>query len=485
MNQHTALPVLMSGGSGTRLWPASRKEYPKQFLCLGGERTLLQETVLRLQTGTPLIVVGNAEHRFLISDQLQELGLSTERTPIILEPSGRNTAPAVALAALVATLNGQDPVMVVSPTDHSIGDSKAFTRAVQTAVTQAATGAVVTLGIVPSRAETGYGYIQANRKTSLCPDTEVYNVEAFVEKPNAATAEQYLASGNYYWNGGLFVMKASVWLKALGQFRPDILQAVQAAWSARQEDAVGQNLFLRPDPDLWKQVPSESVDYAVMEKLCGSGIALQVVPLQADWTDLGAWDAVWDHMPKDESGNATTGDVLLQASTGSLVQAEHRMVGLIGMQDVVVIETADAVLVAAKDQTQKVKDMVAQLEAQKRSLGSSHRKVHRPWGWYDSIDFGDRHQVKRICVKPGARLSLQKHHHRAEHWIVVCGTAEVTCDDKVMLLTENQSTYIPLGAVHRLANPGKVPLEIIEVQSGAYLGEDDIVRFEDNYGRKS
>ena len=485
MNQPTALPVLMSGGSGTRLWPASRKEYPKQFLCLGGERTLLQETVMRLQSGNSLIVVGNAEHRFLISDQLQELGLSTERTPIILEPSGRNTAPAVALAALAAMQGGQDPVMVVSPTDHSIGDSGAFTRAVQTALAQAATGAVVTLGIVPSRAETGYGYIRADRKTSLVAGSEVYNVEAFVEKPNAATAEQYLASGSYYWNGGLFVMKASVWLKALGQFRPDILQAVQTAWEARQEDAVGQNVFLRPDPDLWKQVPSESVDYAVMEKLCGSGIALQVVPMQADWTDLGAWDAVWDHMPKDAAGNATTGDVLLQASTGSLVQAEHRMVGLIGMQDVVVIETADAVLVAAKDQTQKVKDMVAQLEAQKRSLGNSHRKVHRPWGWYDSIDFGARHQVKRICVKPGARLSLQKHHHRAEHWIVVSGTAEVTCDDKVMLLTENQSTYIPLGAVHRLANPGKVPLEIIEVQSGAYLGEDDIVRFEDNYGRKS
>jgi mannose-1-phosphate guanylyltransferase / mannose-6-phosphate isomerase len=306
-----------------------------------------------------------------------------------------------------------------------------------------------------------------------------------VEKPNAATAQAYVDGGNHYWNGGLFVMRASVWLAALGEFRPDILQAVQAAWDARQSDAVGQNRFVRPDAALWAQVPSDSVDYAVMEKLPGSRFALQVVPLDAQWTDLGAWDAVWEHLPKDAQGNATQGDVMLVQASGNLVQAEHRMVGVIGLSDVVVVETADAVLVAAKDKTQQVKDIVASLAAQKRSEGSSHRKVHRPWGWYDSVDSGERHQVKRIMVKPGAKLSLQKHHHRAEHWIVVRGTAEVTCDDKVIVLTENQSTYIPLGAIHRLANPGKVPLEIIEVQSGGYLGEDDIVRFEDTYGRGS
>lgn len=488
MNPTSIIPVLMSGGSGTRLWPASRKEYPKQFLMLGGERTLLQETVARLHkggAGQGLVVVGNAEHRFLISDQLQEMGVSSAQTPIILEPSGRNTAPAVALGALAALEAGSDPIMVVSPTDHSVGDPEAFARAVQTAVAQAEQGAIVTLGIVPSRAETGYGYIRADRSHDLAGTQTAYAVQAFVEKPDAATAQAYVASGDYYWNGGLFVMRASVWLKALGQFRPDILQTVQAAWDARQSDSVGANRFVRPDAKLWESVPSESVDYAVMEKLPGSGIALQVVPLDAQWTDLGAWDAVWDYQSKDAQGNATQGDVLMIGAHDSLVQAEHRMVGVIGLGNVVVVETADAVLVAAKDKTQQVKDIVNHLAKQKRSEGSSHRKVHRPWGWYDSIDNGERHQVKRIMVKPGAKLSLQKHHHRAEHWIVVRGTAEVTCDDKVMLLTENQSTYIPLGAIHRLANPGTMPLEIIEVQSGSYLGEDDIVRYEDTYGRNN
>ncbi|MFM2112104.1 MAG: mannose-phosphate guanylyltransferase/mannose-6-phosphate isomerase [Pseudomonadota bacterium] len=474
----------MSGGSGTRLWPASRKDYPKQFLCLGSTHTLLQETVLRLggQNGHPMVVVGNAEHRFLISDQLQEIGAGQQGTPIILEPSGKNTAPAVTLGALAAMASGEDPILVVSPTDHSVGNPAAFTMAVRQAMAAASNGAIVTLGIQPTRAETGYGYIHANRAQ---PKGTAFPVNAFVEKPNAEKATAYVDSGDYYWNGGLFVMRASVWLAALESFRPDIHTAVLDAWSKRSIDAVGNNQFVRPDTGIWSDVPSESVDYAVMEKLPGSKFELLVVPLDAQWTDLGAWDAVWDHHHKDATGNATLGDVKLIDAHNNLVQAENRMVGVIGLDDIVVVETADAVLVAAKSKTQQVKDIVAQLGNEKRTEGSTHRKVHRPWGWYDSVDSGDRHQVKRIMVKPGAKLSLQMHHHRAEHWIVVRGTAEVTCNDKVIMLTENQSTYIPLGAVHRLSNPGKVPLEIIEVQSGGYLGEDDIVRIEDTYGRSA
>jgi mannose-1-phosphate guanylyltransferase / mannose-6-phosphate isomerase len=475
-------PILMSGGSGTRLWPASRKDYPKQFLGLGGSHTLLQETVLRLGKDLPMLIVGNADHRFLISDQLQELGVDGAHAPIVLEPSGRNTAPAVTLGALAALEQGDDPVLVVSPTDHSIGDPRAFMLAVHAAVRQAQDGAIVTLGIVPTRPETGYGYIQAD----AAPAGEAARrVKAFVEKPDVQTAERYMASGEHFWNGGLFVMRASVWLDAVKEFRHDIFEATQAAWNGRSRDAVGASQFVRPDAAAWARVPSESVDYAVMEKLPGSRFALKVVPLNAQWTDLGAWDAVWERANKDAQGNATQGDTMLLDTRGSLVQAQSRMVGVIGLDDVVVVETADAVLVAAKNRTQQVKDLVATLSGQQRSEGSLHRKVHRPWGWYDSVDSGERHQVKRIMVKPGAKLSLQKHHHRAEHWIVVKGTAEVTCDGKVTVLTENQSTYIPLGAVHRLSNPGKVPLEIIEVQSGGYLGEDDIVRFEDTYGRSN
>lgn len=484
MKSIASIPVLMSGGSGTRLWPASRKDYPKQFLCLGSTHTLLQETVLRLngQNGQSMVVVGNAEHRFLIGDQLQEIGVTTSATPIILEPSGRNTAPAVTLGALAALEGGNDPVMVVSPTDHSIGDPKGFAAAVERAVAKAQSGAIVTLGIQPTRPETGYGYIHADKQGNK---DGAFAVKAFVEKPDAARAQAYLSSGDYYWNGGLFVMRASVWLKALKHFRPDIHDSVQQAWNERQEDVVGNNRFVRPGAAPWNSVPSDSVDYAVMEKLPGSEFSLLVVPLHAQWSDLGAWDAVWDYQRKDAGGNATQGDVKLIDAHNNLVHAESRMVGVIGLDDVVVVETADAVLVAAKDKTQQVKDIVTQLCSEHRTEGATHRKVHRPWGCYDSIDTGDRHQVKRIMVKPGASLSLQMHHHRAEHWIVVRGTAEITCDGKVIMLTENQSTYIPLGAVHRLANPGKMPLEIIEVQSGAYLGEDDIVRIEDTYGRSA
>jgi len=489
----TLQPVIMAGGSGTRLWPLSRAGYPKQFLVLHGNDSLLQQAAKRLMalTGAAApIVVGNEEHRFLILDQLRE----AQCTPaaLVLEPAGRNTAPAVTLAALQTTQGGADPVLVVTPADQTVTNPAAFTAALERAAQEAAQGAVVILGITPDRPETGYGYIQAGAVapepsgrgvTGLGESSSALSsarpVQRFVEKPDLATAVAYLAEGGYFWNGGIFVLRASTWLAALERFRPDILAATRAAFDARSTDA----LFVRPGKAAFEQVPAESVDYAVLEQCPGSGIAIRMVPLDAGWNDLGAWDAVWQVAPQDARGNATTGDVLLHDSQRTLVHATHRLVGVIGQQDVVVVETADAVLVSDRARSQEVKAIVGTLSRQQRDEQNLHRKVHRPWGWYDSIDAGERFQVKRILVKPGASLSLQKHHHRAEHWIVVRGTAEVTCGDKKILLTENQSTYIPLGEVHRLANPGKVPLEIIEVQSGSYLGEDDIVRFEDTYGR--
>jgi mannose-1-phosphate guanylyltransferase/mannose-6-phosphate isomerase len=489
----TLQPVIMAGGSGTRLWPLSRAGYPKQFLVLDGKDSLLQQAAKRLMalTGAAApIVVGNEEHRFLILDQLREAHCTP--AALVLEPAGRNTAPAVTLAALQATQGGGDPVLVVTPADQTVTNPAAFTAALERAAQAAAQGAVVILGITPDRPETGYGYIQAGATTAEPSGHGVTGldeaadalssarpVQRFVEKPDLATAVAYLAEGGYFWNGGIFVLRASTWLAALDRFRPDILAATRAAFEARSTDA----LFVRPGQAAFEQVPAESVDYAVLEQCPGSGIDIRMVPLDAGWNDLGAWDAVWQVAPQDAQGNATTGDVLLHDSQGTLVHATHRLVGVIGLQDVVVVETADAVLVSDRARSQEVKAIVGTLSRQQRDEHNAHRKVHRPWGWYDSIDAGERFQVKRILVKPGASLSLQKHHHRAEHWIVVRGTAEVTCGDKKILLTENQSTYIPLGEVHRLANPGKVPLEIIEVQSGSYLGEDDIVRFEDTYGR--
>jgi mannose-1-phosphate guanylyltransferase/mannose-6-phosphate isomerase len=406
-------------------------------------------------------------------DQL--VGLKLPPATLLLEPTGRNTAPAMTLAALDATQNGRDPVLVVTPADQSIGDEAAFIEGLQRAVRAASAGAFVILGVAPDRPETGYGYIRCERSNQ-----GELMVAKFVEKPDAATAQRYLDDGGYYWNSGMFVVRASVWLKALGQFRPDILDTTRSAWDGRSVDAS----FVRPDKALFEAIPSESVDYAVMEKCPDAAeFDIRMVPLKAAWSDLGAWDAVWQVSNKDEAGNATTGDALLSDTRDTLVHATSRLVGVIGLQDVVVVETPDAVLVADRSRSQDVKNIVGQLQMAKRSEHSQHRLVHRPWGWYDSIDSGPRFQVKRIVVKPGASLSLQKHHHRAEHWIVVSGTAEVTNGDQVILLGENQSTYIPLGQVHRLANPGKLPLEIIEVQSGSYLGEDDIVRFEDNYGR--
>jgi mannose-1-phosphate guanylyltransferase/mannose-6-phosphate isomerase len=471
--------VIMAGGSGTRLWPLSRAGYPKQFLVLSGNRSLFQQAAARLQAlggdgiavGRPLIV-GNEEHRFLVLDQLRELRI--DPAALLLEPTGRNTAPALTLAALQAQANGGDPVLVVTPADQTVTDEAAFVQALQQAVQLAAEGGITILGITPVRPETGYGYIRVAE-----PGTSP-RVAQFVEKPDLETAQRYLAEGQYYWNAGMFVLKASTWLAALQRWRPDIATATRAAFDARSTDAQ----FVRPDKAAFAAVPSESVDYAVMERCPGSDIDIRMVALDAGWNDLGAWEAVWQVLPKDADGNAQVGDAIVKDSHNTLVHASSRLVSAVGLTDIVIVETADAVLVADRERSQEVKQIVAHLGREQRGEQALHRKVHRPWGWYDSIDAGPRFQVKRIMVKPGASLSLQKHHHRAEHWIVVSGTAEVTNGDKVILLTENQSTYIPLGEVHRLANPGKVPLEIIEVQSGSYLGEDDIVRFEDTYGRQ-
>ena len=482
INTVAVQPIVLCGGAGTRLWPLSRSGFPKQFLCLTGRDSLFQQAAQRLmgltapgfEVAQPIIVTGE-EHRFLAAEQLREASIPLGAA--LLEPVGRNTAPALTLAALAAMQNGQDPVLVVTPADQTVANTAAFTEAMHRAIAQAEQGSIVILGVTPTHPETGYGYIQA----SLRGEAEaIHTVQRFVEKPKLGTAQQYLAEGGYYWNAGMFVLKASEWLKALEQFRPDILQATQAAWASKTQDGS----FVRPGKAEFAAIPAESVDYAVMEHCPGSPFPIKMVPLDAGWSDLGAWDAVWNVLPKDAQGNAHLGDVLTHHSSNTLVHASSRLVTLVGVQDLVVVETADAVLVANKHSSQDVKHIVQQLTEQKREEHTLHRKVHRPWGWYDSIDEGDRFKVKRIQVKPGASLSLQKHHHRAEHWIVVTGTAEITNGDQVMTLTENQSTYIPLGAVHRLVNPGTIPLEIIEVQSGSYLGEDDIVRFEDTYGRQ-
>ena len=476
---NTIQPVILCGGSGTRLWPLSRSGFPKQFLCLTGKESLFQLAAQRLDqlaaadiTVSPPLIVTGEDHRFLCLEQLREINIAPEAE--LLEPAGRNTAPALTLAALAALESGQDPILVVTPSDQTIGDATAFTVAMQHAIRDAASGSIVILGITPDAPKTGYGYIQVE------PGAQpLQAVRRFVEKPDSATAQSYLDAGGYYWNAGMFVLKASVWIQALGHFRPDILQATRHAWAVRSTDQD----FVRPGKAEFIAIPKESVDYAVMEHCPGSPFPIRMVPLDAGWNDLGAWDAVWDVLPKDAQGNAAMGDVLTTDSHNTLVHASSRLVTLVGVDNLVVIETPDAVLVADRSRSQDVKNIVSALDAQKREELGNHRKVHRPWCWYDSIDEGSRFKVKRIQVNPKASLSLQKHYHRAEHWVVVKGTAEITNGDKTILLTENQSTYIPIGEVHRLANPGTIPLEIIEVQSGSYLGEDDIVRLEDNYGR--
>ena len=477
-----AIPVILCGGSGTRLWPLSRAGFPKQFLALSGTNSLFQQAVERvnglatddIKVGETLVVT-NEEHRFLALEQLRELNSVAAR--LLLEPAARNTAPALTLAAHHAIASGSDPVLVVTPADQTVQAHGAFTEALRQSIRTAASGAIVILGITPDRPETGYGYIKHSCDAS---EHGAHTVVHFAEKPSLETAQAYLAEGGYAWNSGIFVLKASTWLKALQAFRSDIATATEKAWQGSAVD----NPFIRPDKHAFNAIPSESIDYAVMEQCPGSEFPITMIPLDAGWNDLGAWDAVWQVGTRDAAGNVTDGDTLVVDTTDTLIHATNRLVATVGVKNLIIIETADAVLVADRDESQNVKKLVAALQAQQRDEHNLHRKVHRPWGWYDAIDDGHRFKVKRIQVKPKSSLSLQMHHHRAEHWIVVKGTAEITCGDKTILLTENQSTYIPLGEVHRLANPGTIPLEIIEVQSGSYLGEDDIIRFEDHYGRK-
>jgi mannose-1-phosphate guanylyltransferase/mannose-6-phosphate isomerase len=466
-------PVLLSGGVGSRLWPVSREAHPKQFLPLAGEITMLQETLRRtagLEAAAPLVVC-NEEHRFMVAEQLRQLDL--QAGALILEPQGRNTAPAVALAALRAVVADPEAILLVLPADHLIRDVDAFVAAVDKALPLAREGRMMTFGVVPTAPETGYGYIKCG---SALADG-LYQLERFVEKPDAATARGYLESGGYLWNSGMFLLRAQSYLDELGRRAPDILSCCQQAMSAATVDMH----FVRPDAELFKQCPSDSIDYAVMEKTDVGG----VVSLDCGWSDVGAWSALWDVAERDVDGNVCRGDIILDNCRDSYFRSDSRLVAATGVENLVVVETADAILVADRDKVQDVKRIVNTLKKLQRSEVSLHRRVYRPWGSYESLVSSERFQVKRIVVNPGQRLSLQMHHHRAEHWIVVKGTAEVTCEDKVFMLGEDESTYIPLGHKHRLANPGHIPLEIIEVQSGAYLGEDDIVRFEDVYGRSS
>ena len=469
------LPVIMAGGSGSRLWPLSRQLYPKQFLPLNSQQTMLQETCSRLdglEHLPPLLVCGE-DHRFTVAEQLRALDLA--HSEIVLEPAGRNTAPAVALAALQALASTkEDPLLLVLAADHVIKDSAAFLQAVRKAQPLAENGELVTFGVIPNGPETGYGYIRrATGKAAMDPDA--FKVAEFVEKPDLKTAQKYVDSGDYFWNSGMFLFRASRFIEELKTHRPDILSACERAMSAAAIDVD----FVRPDKAAFLSCPEESIDYAVMEKTRHA----VVVPLDCGWSDVGSWSALWEISDKDASGNTAKGDVILHDSRDCYVQSDSKLIATIGLDNIVVVESDDAIMVAAKDRVQDVKKVVEKLKAQERPEAQVHRKVYRPWGFYDSVDSGERFQVKRIVVKPGAQLSLQMHHHRAEHWVVVSGTARVTCGDKELLVTENQSTYIPLGVTHRLENPGSIPLELIEVQSGSYLGEDDIVRFEDKYAR--
>jgi len=466
------LPVLLCGGSGTRLWPLSREAYPKQFLSLAGKDSLLQATCLRLR-GLPgamaPLLISNEEHRFMVAEQCRQVDV--EPLSIILEPVGRNTAAAIAVAALHAMESQQDPVLLVLPSDHLLQDEAGFREAVLLALPAAEAGALLTFGIVPTAPETGFGYIKA------VPGEGVRGVEQFVEKPDLATAEKYLASGEYFWNSGMFMFRASRFIAELEKFAPEILRHCRVALANSKRDAD----FMRLDKESFSACPSDSIDYAVMEKTQHA----MVLPIDVGWSDVGSWSALWQVAEQDDEGNVHHGDVMAENCRNTFVWSGNRLVSTLGLENMIVVDTDDALLIAHQDHVQDVKKIVARLKSDGRPQAVHHRQVYRPWGSYTSVDSGDRFQVKRIIVKPGAALSLQMHHHRAEHWIVVSGTARVTCDENVMTLSENQSTYIPLGSKHRLENIGKLPLELIEVQSGSYLGEDDIVRFDDVYGRIS
>jgi mannose-1-phosphate guanylyltransferase/mannose-6-phosphate isomerase len=469
----TLYPVILSGGSGSRLWPLSREYFPKPLLPLVSEKTLLQETATRLDGLAGLgdaVYVCNEEHRFLVAEQIAELG----KTPstIILEPEGRNTAPALTLAALYLVKRDADAMMVVMPADHVMTAPQQFVEAVEQGSHNAEQGALVTFGIVPASPETGYGYIKRDQQVD---DSAAYRVARFVEKPDRETAEQYVSEGDYFWNSGIFLMRADRWLDEISQHRPDILKACRQAMNKGTQDSD----FFRVNKQDFHECPGDSIDYAVMEK---TGRAV-VMPISAGWSDIGAWSALWDVCDRDADGNVIQGDVIAEDTRNAFLVAQHRCLATVGLDDVVVIETADAVLVASKDKAQDVKAIVSRLKESGREEHKVHRQVYRPWGSYEGIDEGPRFQVKRLTVKPGAQLSLQMHHHRAEHWVVVKGTARVTCGEQTFDLHENESTYIPIGQTHRLENPGNIPLEVIEIQSGSYLGEDDIVRFEDVYDR--
>lgn len=479
-------PVIMAGGSGSRLWPLSRKLMPKQFLKISSSNSMLQETLLRLSglNVAPPLTICNEEHRFIVAEQLREIGALGS---IVLEPVGRNTAPAIALAALNELNNGNDPVMLVLAADHVIENQTEFQRVVNNATSLAESGKLVTFGVVPTQPETGYGYIRAgvklerNKLKGEKYTHEGFTVDSFVEKPDLATAKKYFASGEYYWNSGMFMFKASRYIDELKNHQPEILNACQLSLQNSSYDMD----FVRVNAHEFSACPDDSIDYAVMEPLCKmpDSNTVVVVPLDAKWNDIGSFSAIWDLSKKDQYGNVHQGDVLSHDSKNNLVIAEQKLVTTVGLSNCIVVETKDAVLVANKKNVQDVKKIVEQIESLGRSEANVHRQVYRPWGHYDSIDSGKRDQVKRITVKPGEKLSIQMHHHRAEHWVVVSGTAKVTNGDKTFLVRENESTFIPIGTIHALENPGVLPLEIIEVQSGDYLGEDDIVRFEDRYGR--
>ncbi len=487
MNLH---PVIFAGGSGTRLWPLSREFYPKPFLSINGPHTMFQETILRLDgiegMAQPTVVC-NEEHRFLVAEQARQI----DRMPqsILLEPVGRNTAPALTLAALAVedqAMSEHDPLILAFPADHAIGNVAAFQSAALVAAHLAKDDSIATLGVTPDFPHTGYGYMRRGARlpnTSPVMNGAAYELAEFVEKPDEATAESMLETEEYLWNSGMFIMRASVWLEEIERFRPDIAHACRQAYDNGAKDGI----FYRPDPQIFAECPVDTVDYAVMERITASNgdspRRAVVVPMDAEWSDLGSWAAIMDISEKDANGNVINGDVYVHEMRNSMIHGQHRLVSVVGLEDVIVVETADAVLVADKNRVEDVKELVDSLKRDERYEQENHRRVHRPWGWYETVDFGPRFQVKQLTVNPGAALSLQMHHHRAEHWVVVSGTAKVTKAGEQFLLHENQAAYIQIGEQHRLENPGTIPLKIIEVQTGSYLGEDDIVRFEDRYNR--